>query len=54
MGTSPFNLPSDPYRISIVSYSGMNFVASIFEKKIPIRTEIGAGNIPFSRIMQIN
>jgi len=54
MGTSPFNLPSDPYRISIVSYSGMNFVASIFEKKIPIRTEIGAGNIPFSRIMQVN
>ena len=30
MGTSPFNLPSDPYRLSIVSYSGMNFVASVF------------------------
>jgi len=54
MGPSPFNLPSDPYRISLVSYSGMNFVASISEKKIPIRTEIGAGNIPFSRIMQVN
>jgi len=54
MGPSPFNLPSDPYRISLVSYSGMNFVASVFERKIPIRTEIGAGNIPFSRIMQAN
>ncbi len=54
MGPAPFNLPSDPYRISLVSYSGMNFVASVFEKKIPIRTEIGAGNIPFSRIMPPN
>lgn len=50
MGISPFNLPSDPYRLSIVSYSGMNFIANCYEKKIPITTEIGAGNIPFSRI----
>ncbi|NYT16851.1 MAG: DUF128 domain-containing protein [Methanomicrobiales archaeon] len=52
MGISPFNLPSDPYRLSIVSYSGMNFVAAVVEKGIPIRTEIGAGNIAFSKIVQ--
>jgi repressor of nif and glnA expression len=54
MGISPFNLPSDPYRLSIVSYSGMNFVAHCFEKGIPIKTEIGAGNIPFSKIVSRN
>jgi repressor of nif and glnA expression len=54
MGISPFNLPSDPYRLSIVSYSGMNFVAYCFEKGIPIKTEIGAGNIPFSKIVSRN
>jgi len=54
MGISPFNLPSNPYRLSIVSYSGMNFVAGVFEKGIPIRTEIGAGNIPYSKILQIS
>ncbi|NTU99562.1 MAG: DUF128 domain-containing protein [Methanoregulaceae archaeon] len=54
MGISPFNLPSDPYRLSIVSYSGMNFVAYCFEKGIPIKTEIGAGNIPFSKIVSSN
>jgi repressor of nif and glnA expression len=53
MGISPFNLPSNPYRLSIVSFSGMNFVAGVVEKGIPIRTEIGAGNIPFSKIVQI-
>ena len=51
MGTAPFNIPSEPYRLSIISYSGMNYVAHVFEKGIPIRTEIGAGNIPFSRII---
>lgn len=54
MGVSPFNLPSDPYRLSIVSYSGMNFIAYCFEKGIPITTEIGAGNIPFSKIVSRN
>ena len=54
MGTSVFNLKSDPYRLSIVSFSGMNFVANIFEKGIDIRTEIGAGNIPFSKIVSKN
>lgn len=52
MGTSVFNLVTDPYRLSIVAFSGMNYIANTFEKGIPIRTEIGAGNIPFSRILQ--
>ncbi len=52
MGTSVFNLSSDPYRLSIVAFSGMNFIANTFEKGIPVRTEIGAGNVPFSRIIQ--
>ncbi|MDD1707182.1 MAG: NrpR regulatory domain-containing protein [Methanoregulaceae archaeon] len=53
MGISPLNLPSNPYRLSIISFSGMNFVARVVEKGIPIRTEIGAGNIPFSKIVQV-
>lgn len=52
MGTRVFNLKYDPYRLSIVSFSGMNFIGYTVEKGIPIRTEIGAGNIPFSKIMQ--
>jgi repressor of nif and glnA expression len=52
MGTRAFNLKYDPYRLSIVSFSGMNFIGYTVEKGIPIRTEIGAGNIPFSKIMQ--
>jgi repressor of nif and glnA expression len=51
MGTRAFNLKYDPYRLSIVSFSGMNFIGYTVEKGIPIRTEIGAGNIPFSKIM---
>jgi len=50
MGTRAFNLKYDPYRLSIVSFSGMNFIGYVVEKGIPIRTEIGAGNIPFSKI----
>ena len=52
MGTRAFNLKYDPYRLSIVSFSGMNFIGYTVEMGIPIRTEIGAGNIPFSKIMQ--
>jgi repressor of nif and glnA expression len=52
MGTRAFNLKYDPYRLSIVSFSGMNFIGYTVERGIPIRTEIGAGNIPFSKIMQ--
>jgi repressor of nif and glnA expression len=51
MGTRAFNLKYDPYRLSIVSFSGMNFIGYVVEKGIPIRTEIGAGNIPFSKIV---
>jgi len=52
MGSSVFNLVLDPYRLALVAYSGMNLVANAYEKKVPIRTEIGAGTIPFSRIIQ--
>jgi len=52
LGTSVFNLVLDPYRLALVAYSGMNFVANAYEKKIPIQTEIGAGTIPFSRVIQ--
>lgn len=52
MGASVFNLVTDPYRLSIVAFSGMNYIANSFERGIPIRTEIGAGNIPFSKILQ--
>jgi hypothetical protein len=44
-----FNLRENPYRLSIVSYSGMNLIGHGIENGIPIRTEIGAGNIPFSK-----
>lgn len=47
-----FNLVLDPYRLALVAYSGMNYVANAHERKIPIQTEIGAGTIPFSRIIQ--
>ncbi|WAI00810.1 DUF128 domain-containing protein [Methanogenium organophilum] len=50
IGTSPFNLRPNPYRLSIVFYSGMNLVANAVECGCNINTEIGAGLIPFSRI----
>lgn len=50
MGAEFLNLPSDPYRLSLVAYSGMNCPAIAFEQGFSIRTEIGAGTIPFSRI----
>ncbi len=53
MGTKVFNLAYNPYRLSIVSFSGMNFIAGTVEKGIPIKTEIGAGNVPFSKIMPV-
>ncbi len=51
MGSPVFNLPDNPYRLSIVAFSGLNFVANCVEHGIDIRTEIGAGNIPFSKII---
>jgi HTH-type transcriptional regulator, global nitrogen regulator NrpRI len=54
MGNNVFNLPDNPYRISIVAFSGMNYIGNCVEQDIEIRTEIGAGNIPFSKVMEIN
>jgi hypothetical protein len=50
MGTELLNLPPDPHRLSIASFSGMNLVAHGVELGFSIKTEIGAGTIPFSRI----
>jgi repressor of nif and glnA expression len=51
MGTDVFNLRPDPYRLSIVSYSGMNLIGNAIEKGYSIQTEIGAGNIRYSKII---
>jgi repressor of nif and glnA expression len=45
-----FNLSTDPGRISLVSYSGMNSIGYAAEQGIKLVTEIGAGTIPFSRV----
>jgi repressor of nif and glnA expression len=54
MGVELFNLPSDPYRLSVVAFSGMNCVARAVERGLTVRTEIGAGTIPFSKIAGSN
>lgn len=51
MGQTILNVPPDPHRISIASYSGMNLIGNCVELGIPIRTEIGAGNIQFSKVV---
>jgi Uncharacterized protein conserved in archaea len=51
MGTDLLNLPPDPYRLSIISHSGMNLIAHGVERGYSIKTEIGAGTIPFYRIV---
>ncbi len=50
MGNRVFNLVQSPHHISIVSFSGMNMVGYGVEEGYQIRTEIGAGNIPFSKM----
>jgi len=50
MGDRVFNLVQSPHHISIVSFSGMNMVGYGVEEGFHIRTEIGAGNIQFSRL----
>jgi repressor of nif and glnA expression len=50
IGAQVFNTPCSPYHVSIVSYSGMNMVGHGVEEGYRIETEIGAGNIPFSRM----
>ncbi|MBT8507224.1 hypothetical protein AZH53_02115 [Methanomicrobiaceae archaeon CYW5] len=52
IGDGLFNLRPDPYRLSIVFFSGMNLVANAVEKGYPIYTEIGAGIMPFSRFLE--
>jgi len=54
MGNQVFNLPDNPFRLSIVAFSGMNFTGNCVEQGIEIKTEIGAGNIPFSKIIESN
>ncbi|MFA4860398.1 DUF128 domain-containing protein [Methanoregula sp.] len=54
MGNQVFNLPSNPNRLSIVAFSGLNYIGNTVEKGIEIKTEIGAGNISFSKIMETN
>lgn len=40
----------DPYRLSIVFFSGMNLVANAIEQGCMLTTDIGVGIIPFSKI----
>jgi len=54
MGNQVFNLPNNPFRISIVAFSGLNYIGNTVEHGIDITTEIGAGNIQFSKVMEIN
>jgi len=54
MGNQVFNLPPNPYRISIVAFSGLNYIGNTVEHGIKIKTEIGAGNIQFSKILGTN
>jgi hypothetical protein len=32
----------------------MNYIGNCVEQDLDIRTEIGAGNIPFSKVMETN
>jgi len=54
MGNQVFNLPHNPYRLSIVAFSGLNYIGNTVEHGINIKTEIGAGNIQFSKILETN
>jgi HTH-type transcriptional regulator, global nitrogen regulator NrpRI len=51
MGNHVLNLPDNPYRLSIVAFSGLNYIGNTVEQGIRIKTEIGAGNIQFSKIL---
>ncbi len=54
MGNKVFNLPHNPYRLSIVAFSGLNYIGNAAEQGFDIRTEIGAGNIPFTKVTGTN
>jgi repressor of nif and glnA expression len=51
-GTKVFNLREDPYRLSIVAYSGMNLIGNAIEKGFSVKTDIGAGNISYTKLLQ--
>ncbi len=51
MGSQIFNLPPNPHRLSIVAFSGLNYIGNCVEHGIEVRTEIGAGNIQFSKVV---
>ncbi len=50
IGVGGFNLVERPYRLPVVAFTGMNLVGNSIERGFAIRTEIGAGSIPFSKI----
>jgi repressor of nif and glnA expression len=54
MGNKVFNLPHNSHRLSIVAFSGLNYIGNTAEQGFDIRTEIGAGNIPFTRVTGTN
>jgi HTH-type transcriptional regulator, global nitrogen regulator NrpRI len=54
MGTQVFNLPANPFRLSIVAFSGLNYIGNTVEHGVEITTEIGAGNIQFAKVMDTN
>ena len=49
-GVGEFNLPKNLYRLPVVAFSGMNMVGNAIEKGYAVRTDIGAGSIPFEKI----
>jgi repressor of nif and glnA expression len=52
MGNQVFNLPSNPYRLFLVAFSGLNYIGNTVEHGIEIATEIGAGNIQFTKVLE--
>lgn len=50
-GTERFNLHEHPYRLPIIAYTGMNMIGNAAEQGYQIRTEIGAGSIPYAKIV---
>lgn len=44
-------IPEHPYRLPVTAYSGMNHIANATEKGYEMKTEIGAGTIRFSKIV---
>lgn len=52
IGTKIFNLTESPYRLSIVAFSGMNLIGNAIEHGYRMKTEIGAGNIPYSQLTE--